>query len=385
MSVRKRKWVTSKGEEREAWIADYRDQAGDRHVKTFDRKKAADAWHGEVRVEVKAGVHVAPSKSVWVAEAGRLWLAGIKSRVEKATHADYEGHVRLHINPTLKDLKLGELGRASVRAFEDHLRRTRSPAMVRKVLTTLGTMIADAEERGLVARNVVHELIRSRKGKRSSEKREKARLKVGVNIPTPKEVAAILEGARTVRKGWWRPLFSVAAFTGLRASELRGLTWEDVDLKKSELHVRQRADRSREIGRPKSQAGERTVPFGSFVANTLKEWKLRCPKGEHGLVFPNGAGNVEDLVNITKRGLIPAGEKAGVTKDGEAKYTGMHVFRHFYASWCIDRNLPPKVIQERLGHASITMTYDRYGHLFPRGDDAQEIDAAELRIVGSAT
>ena len=63
----------------------------------------------------------------------------------------------------------------------------------------------------------------------------------------------------------------------------------------------------------------------------------------------------------------------------------MHVFRHFYASWCIDRNLPPKVVQERLGHSSITITYDRYGHLFPRGDDAKEIDAAELRVVGSAT
>jgi integrase len=158
-----------------------------------------------------------------------------------------------------------------------------------------------------------------------------------------------------------------------------------VDLKKNELHVRQRADRFREIGRPKSQAGERTVPFGSSVANTLKEWKLRSPNSNLGLVFPNGKGNVEDLVNIVKRGLIPAGVAAKVVEDGKAKYTGMHVFRHFYASWCIDRNLPPKVVQERLGHASITITYDRYGHLFPRGDDASEIDAAELRVVGSAT
>jgi integrase len=54
--------------------------------------------------------------------------------------------------------------------------------------------------------------------------------------------------------------------------------------------------------------------------------------------------------------------------------------RQFYASWCINRpadgglGLPPKVVQERLGHSSITMTYDRYGHLFPRGDDAKELD-----------
>ena len=71
----------------------------------------------------------------------------------------------------------------------------------------------------------------------------------------------------------------------------------------------------------------------------------------------------------------------------KAKYTGLHALRHFYASWLINRKeegglgLPPKVVQERLGHSSITMTYDRYGHLFPRGDDAEEIDAAERALL----
>ena len=97
------------------------------------------------------------------------------------------------------------------------------------------------------------------------------------------------------------------------------------------------------------------------------------------LVFPNGAGNVQDLTYIIKRGLVPAVTAAL----GEPKYTGMHVFRHFYASWCIDRGLPPKVIQERLGHSSITMTFDRYGHLFPRVDDSHEIEAAELAVVNA--
>ena len=67
-----------------------------------------------------------------------------------------------------------------------------------------------------------------------------------------------------------------------------------------------------------------------------------------------------------------------VTADGKAKYTGMHALRHFYASWCINRTedgglgLPPKNVQERLGHASITITLDRYGHLF-KGDDPGEL------------
>jgi hypothetical protein len=68
-----------------------------------------------------------------------------------------------------------------------------------------------------------------------------------------------------------------------------------------EPHVRQRADRFNEIGRPKSAAGERVVPFGKFVANTRMEWKLSCPKSEGDLVFPNGAGKVESLANTINR------------------------------------------------------------------------------------
>jgi integrase len=66
-----------------------------------------------------------------------------------------------------------------------------------------------------------------------------------------------------------------------------------------------------------------------------------------------------------------------------AKYRGLHSLRHFYASWCINRRvdggleLPLKVVQARLGHASIQMTADTYGHLFPRGDDGAELAAAE--------
>ena len=92
------------------------------------------------------------------------------------------------------------------------------------------------------------------------------------------------------------------------------------------------------------------------------------------------------------RGLAPTLIKAGVVieEDGpdgkpvkRAKYTGLHAFRHFYASWCINRRadggfeLPAKVVQERLGHSSIMMTMDVYGHLFPRGDDSAELAAAE--------
>ena len=74
MSVRKRSWKTAKGEVKEAWIVDYTDQAGQRHIETFERKKDADAKHAEVKVDVKCGVHVAPSKSITVEKAAEAWL-----------------------------------------------------------------------------------------------------------------------------------------------------------------------------------------------------------------------------------------------------------------------------------------------------------------------
>jgi integrase len=388
MSVRKRIWTMSSGEQREAWMVLYRDRDRKRCQETFDRKKDADARQAEIKVDMRKGTHVAPSKSPLVSAAAAAWLRSAEaSGLERSTQAQYRQHVELHIVPLIGHLKLVDLTPQEVRKFEDELHQgKRSRQMIRKVMTSLGTILADAQEQGLAARNAVRELRRNRKkGKdHRAEKREKGKLKVGVDIPTIDEVARIISSAQ----GRWHPLLITAVFTGLRASELRGLRWADVDLKKGELHVHQRADRYNDIGKPKSEAGERVVPFGKVVSNTLREWKLACPKSDLDLVFPNGAGKIESHANIVNRGLIPAQLKAMVvTRTGKAKYTGLHSLRHFYASWLINRledggqGLPSKVVQERLGHASITLTYDRYGHLFARGDDGDQIDAAELRVV----
>jgi integrase len=181
-----------------------------------------------------------------------------------------------------------------------------------------------------------------------------------------------------------------AIFTGLRASELRGLRWSDVDLKAGRIHVRQRADRYNKIGRPKSEAGDRVVPVPPIVLNTLREWRLQCPKGDLDLAFPSGRGNVRRLDDIIEGGLKPVQREAGVVDaDGKPKYTGMHALRHFYASWCINRKvdggqeLPLKVVQARLGHSTIAMTADTYGHLFPDANDGDELARAELSLINA--
>jgi integrase len=144
-----------------------------------------------------------------------------------------------------------------------------------------------------------------------------------------------------------------------------------------------RPDRYYRIGPPKSAAGERTIPLPPTLIKILREWKLACPKGDLDLAFPNTLGRIMDYNFITIRGLGVVEIAADVvTKSGKAKYN-LHAMRHFYASWCINRRvdggleLPLKVVQSRLGHASVRMTADRYGHLFPRGDDGAELAAAE--------
>jgi integrase len=218
--------------------------------------------------------------------------------------------------------------------------------------------------------------------------RHQHRPEIGVDIPAPDEIRAIIAKLET-SAGRYRPLLLTAIFTGLRASELRGLRWADVDLKAGELRVRQRADRYNQIGAPKSKAGTRTVPLPPMLISVLREHRLACANGELGLAFPTARGGVERLTAIITHGWHPVQIAAGVVDaEGGAKYPGLHSLRHFYASWCINRRadggleLPVKVVQTRMGHASIQITSDVYGHVFPRGDDGSELAAAERAFVG---
>jgi integrase len=409
MSVRKRTWRNRDGSQGEAWVVAYTDHEGKRRIRSFEKKREADAYHASVSNELRSGIHVPDSQSVTVAEAGRLWLEGCEAAgLERSTLDYYRQHLERHIIPLIGAVKLSRLTVPMVRAFEDKLTLDRSSAMVRKARVSLGALLTDAQERGLVGQNVVRALrARRRRGKEArADARQKGKLRVGIDIPSPDEIRAIIatasEGGDSDGR---RPLLLTAIFTGLRVSEVRGLRWDDVDLKRGELHVRQRADRYNAIGKPKSVAGERVIPLPPMLVSTLRKWRLACPNSELGLAFPAADGSVESYVNITRHALVPTLVAAGVTvpvldehgkpaNDDDckpivaAKY-GWHSLRHFYASWCINRRvdggleLPLKVVQSRLGHASIQMTVDRYGHLFPRGDDGAELAAAEKAFLGS--
>lgn len=366
------------------WQASYVDGAGKRRAKLFERKSDGEAWLVETRHDLKRGLHTPAGVSPTVKEAGALWIKRCNEKgLERSTIRGYEEHTDLHIYPLIGAKKLSELTAPAVNAFADLLREQgRSPAMVRRVIGSLGAIFREARRRGLSAVDPTAGLdlnLSTREDPRPV-------------IPTKAELQAIISNAA----GRWRPLILTAIFCGLRGSELRGLRWADVDFDGRKINVTQRADAFHKIGRLKSKSGYRSIPCPPLVVNALREWKLVCPKGELGLVFPTGSGQVESHSNIVQRGFEPVQLAAGVVDLAEeidpkgqtvmvpvAKY-GLHALRHACASLWIENGMNPKRIQALMGHSTIQMTFDTYGHLFHDVEaDQKAAEDIQVRLLGS--
>jgi integrase len=386
-SIRKRTWK-SRGVQRSAWVVDYFDQAGARRLKTFRTKKEAESWAVTALHEVKQGMHTAAGASITIACAGEMWIEQCEADgLEKSTIRQRRQHTKLHINPFLGREKLCDLTTPRLYAFDGELRDAgRSLAMRKKVITNLKTILSFCQRYGHVAQNVA---LSVRVGSKSDDRRdETGPLRAGVDFPSRTELKSLMEAAT----GRWRPLFITAIFTGMRASELRGLPWRNVDLDSGVIHVRQRADAWGKIGKPKSKAGARDIPLPPIVVNTLTAWKSECPVGELKLVFPNGSGNVESLPNIWHRFWSPLQIKCGVVHTIQvnekavvkAKY-GWHMLRHAAASLFIQHlGWAPKRVQTVMGHSTINMTFDLYGHLFEDVEaDREAMKKIEAAIVAA--
>jgi integrase len=121
--------------------------------------KEADDYHASVRVDIKRGVHT--SSNATVAQTGEKWIGDAEERLEPATVESYRQHLRDHIIPFIGAVKFSQLTVPGVRDYMDRLRADgRSPAMVKRVVGDLGSILADAQGRGLVAQNVVRSLMR---------------------------------------------------------------------------------------------------------------------------------------------------------------------------------------------------------------------------------
>lgn len=378
-SIRKRTLPSGKT----VWLVDYVDQSGRRRAKQFSTKRDADAWMVQARSEVQAGIHTHDRDSVTVEKAGELWITKCEAEnLERTTLSSYRAHLRLHINPRIGGTKLSRLTAPAVAAFRDQLVADgRSAAMVKRVLGSLSSLVSEAQRKGLVAVNNVKVGGRSKRAKRDRSR---------IEMPTRDELKAML--AATTDKT--RPLIMVALLCGLRASELRGLLWTDIDLRTGVMKIRRRVDRYNAFGPPKSEAGNRDIPMSPALLKVLKEWKLACPNGELGLVFPTGAGGVESHGNLLSRVFWPLQIAAGVAvlrddkdENGEpikvpdAKYS-LHALRHAAAALWIEQGLNAKRVQYLMGHSSIQQTYDTYGYLLEaRDQDQNAMDEIAFRLL----
>jgi integrase len=152
MSVRKRVWTTKKGAVEHAFVLDYVDQKGKRHIETYRTEREAKKREIDVGAAVKQGTHTAHSDSITVDQAGDNWLAnGRATPLERSTLVEYEQVLTLHIRPYLGKVKLSKLTAPDVVAFSHRLSnepspngRKRSPGLVKRVVGYLGSILADA-------------------------------------------------------------------------------------------------------------------------------------------------------------------------------------------------------------------------------------------------
>lgn len=364
MSVRKR--TLPSGATR--WQVDYSDAQGKRRARQFRTQREAIAYETKARGEIAAGTHVADAASITIKKAGEIWLQRCRlDELESGTLRNYTEHLRLHILPFIGNVKLSRLTRPAVESFRDKLLETHSRTTAQKVLVSLKSLISEAQRRGLVVQNVAV----GTKVKTASRHEKKAA------IPTKDEIRTLLSkmGELFPAASPWRPLVITALFTGLRASELRGLTWDHVDFEKKVIRIRQRADYRNQMGSPKSKAGTRDVPLAPMVLNALRQWRLACPRSELGIVFP------------TKNGTIIRHSRVHqiwceLLEMLHLPHYRFHDLRHAAASLLIEQGWPAKKVQAIMGHGSIQITFDLYGHLWETAeDDATAMAQIEARLM----
>lgn len=381
-AISKRRWQTTKGEKREAWVLAFTDASGIRRKEQFTKKRDADARRIEVENQVKSGTFRADAINTTVDDAVGdyiTYLEGRHRREERVT-ALYlkttKGHLRNYVAPNedqnvdfkggIGSIKLSQLTARAIGEFRDRLRDFGvSVVTTRQILGSLSRALKHAVDNDFVAVNPAA-------GIRVIGKRDEGAQKI---IPPSKEsLSAIIAAADPD----FRIKIIFAAATGLRASEMHAIIWKNVDIQSAEITVDRRVDAFGNLDVTKSKAGMRTIPLGQHVTRLLKEWKLRTKFSKStDLVFPNARGGFTPHTRMMARKFRPLLTKVAALQKAEGKdfeSFGWHALRHFAISTWIEANLQPKTIQTFAGHSTLAVTMDRYGHMFPQDNHREQMD-----------
>jgi len=335
---------------RNRWVIDFYDQEGIRRWHTMPKgstKKDANIKKGELEKKVRQGAYTPQKEMPLFAEVADSWLASKEPNIRHTTYDQYKGHVENHLKPYLGKSKINLVNFDAIEKFKaERLKNGVTPPTLHKVLTTLGAILKYAVRMRYIDYNPAREIEKPKGKSVYGEKDE-------LVVLTPEDIRELLEAAGDQKD---RILFMTAVLTGMREGELLGLQWGDIDWANRQVHVRRTYNHGRFYD-PKSKAARRKIDLAPELVRSLKQWKLACPIGELDLVFPTEAGTPEDAANMLKRRFFPALRRAKLPK------IRFHNLRHTYASLLIDQGENPKYIQTQLGHSSIQLTMDVYGHL----------------------
>ena len=273
----------------------------------------------------------------------------------------YRGHVTNHIlhhEYGIGERKLSQFTARSVGAFRDALRGAAvTVPTTRKILATLHSILEHSISEDWVATNAAHRVKVIGPRGEGSEK---------MVPPSKDEIRAVIDVARDDL----RLMLIFAASTGARAGEQWATRWRDVNFDNGELDIRRRVDVYGNEGAPKSVAGVRTVPLSALLVSMLKAWKLKSSFSRlDDLIFPNRHGRHVGHDNLIKRQFLPLFDELKTVER-----FNWHGLRHFAVSCWIEAGLTPKTVQTFAGHASLQVTMDRYGHLFPSDDHRKAMD-----------
>jgi integrase len=299
------------------------------------------------------------------------WLEeSMKGSVKPVTYENYSQLVRRHVIPALGRTKLKNLTTEHIRRFRrQKLDEGLSTRTVQCLLFLLRKALQQAVEDGLIPRNVAQGVKVSQVGKEE------------IRPLSPEQTKGFLEAASGYR---FEALYVLAVHTGLRQGELLGLRWEDVDLEARTLCVRRTlsgAEGGRPVfGAPKTAKSRRSVGLTQTAVEALERHRA-AQEGERSklgplwdkteLVFRSTTSTPVNRHNLMNRSFKPLLEKSGLPRS-----TRFHDLRHTAASLLFSQGTHPKLVQEALGHSTITVTLDVYSHMIPGMGD-QVVNAME--------
>jgi integrase len=369
---------------RGAWVVDVSTRiAGKRQraIKTFGpgakAKAAAQAYAAEKAPQAKSGKYWERQTATFA----ELWekfsaheLASPDLR--PSTVVDYKTLGRLYLVPHLGARLLGEIDAEAIMDMKARLQaaagakasgkegsgKALSPRSVAKILTLGRTVWRYGRRIKLVDGNPFADVKKPRAAKRQPyilDVEEIGRLRAALSVPVE------------------RLLVELTITTGLRSGEVRGLTWESIDLEGKRLFVERQASRRGEEAATKTESSVRPIPLPTYLIPELKRWKLACPLTQRGLVFPGepdarGERGPIDADILLRHVLRRALRRAGLPP------LRFHDLRHMAGTLMHEAGVPLKRAQEILGHASERTTLAIYTHAMRRTRDDSADKIAEL-------